>query len=91
MGEDGQPIEGAAPVILGEDGQPIPQADAAAPVPEPEPVVIRKKTPPPFEFRLDLPPEGAEVPFVRVWTIFFQNLFCLVNLIHVRNLKCLEL
>lgn len=53
------------PVELGEDGQPIPQAVEAAAEVEPEPVVIKKKTPPPFEFKLDLPPEGAEVPFVR--------------------------
>lgn len=66
VGPDGQPIEGAAPVQLGEDGQPIPQADAAEiPQAEPEPVIIKKKTPPPFEFKLDLPPEGAEVPFVK--------------------------
>lgn len=66
VGPDGQPIEGAAPVQLGEDGQPIPPADVAEiPQPEPEPVIIKKKTPPPFEFKLDLPPEGAEVPFVR--------------------------
>lgn len=37
VGEDGQPIEGAAPVKIGEDGQPIP-AEAAA---EPEPEVMR--------------------------------------------------
>lgn len=65
VGADGQPIEGAAPVQLGEDGQPIPQSAAEVPLPEPEPVVVKKKTPPPFEFKLDLPPEGAEVPFVR--------------------------
>lgn len=38
LGEDGKPIEGAAPPQVGEDGQPIvvDSAEAAAPVPEPE-------------------------------------------------------
>lgn len=37
IGEDGKPIEGAAPVQFGEDGQPIVRAaEAVAPVPEPE-------------------------------------------------------
>lgn len=40
VGPDGQPIEGAAPVVLGEDGQPIPSADASA-APEPEPEVTK--------------------------------------------------
>lgn len=90
VGPDGQPIEGAEPVQLGEDGQPIPQADAAIPVvqPEPEPVIIRKKTPPPFEFRLDLPPEGAEVPFVRncEFCCRWPVLFDVFNVKNVGNL-----
>lgn len=37
LGEDGKPIEGAAPPQIGEDGQPIvAAAEAAAPEPEPE-------------------------------------------------------
>lgn len=39
VGEDGQPIEGAAPVQLDENGQPIPAAPEV--VPEPEPEVIK--------------------------------------------------
>lgn len=70
------PGEGGEPQI-GEDGQPIvpvaaAEAEAAAEVPvvpaEPE----KLKTPPPpppFEYAKDLPPEGAEVPFVKVRTI----------------------
>lgn len=37
VGEDGQPIEGAAPVQLDENGQPI--STEVAPPPEPEPEV----------------------------------------------------
>lgn len=73
VGPDGEPIEGgaAAPgepgaVVLGEDGLPIPPADAVVEVP-PEPEVPKgpPPPPPPFEYCIDLPPEGAEVPFVR--------------------------
>lgn len=38
LGEDGQPIEGAAPVQIGEDGKPITTEAAAA---EPEPEVVK--------------------------------------------------
>lgn len=68
IGPDGQPIESAVPLQLGEDGQPIPSGDgviAEAIQSVPEPIIIKKKTPPPFEFKLDLPPEGAEVPYVK--------------------------
>lgn len=36
IGEDGQPIENAAPVRIGEDGQPISTAEVVPPAPEPE-------------------------------------------------------
>lgn len=50
-------------VVLGEDGQPIPVAAVGAV--EPEVPKGPPPPPPPFEYSKDLPPEGAEVPFVK--------------------------
>lgn len=58
---DGTVIE--VPATIGEDGQPIPIAAAA--IVEPEVPKGPPPPPPPFEYNKDLPPEGAEVPFVR--------------------------
>lgn len=68
---DGNPIpvpEGAAPAA---DGAAAPadgaaEGKAATPPVEPEPEVKGPPPPPPkFDYRLDLPPDAAEVPFVR--------------------------
>lgn len=49
-------------VVLGEDGKPI---EGTQPPAEPEVPKGPPPPPPPFEYSKDLPPEGAEVPFVK--------------------------
>ncbi|XP_015032396.2 golgin candidate 5 isoform X2 [Drosophila willistoni] len=58
VGADG--VEGAAPVANGEAVAPAEEVVPAEPVKEPTP-----PPPPPFEYAIDLPPEGAEVPYVK--------------------------
>lgn len=67
LDEDGKPIllgPDGKPIVLGEDGKPIEAVAEPAPV-EPEVPKGPPPPPPPFDYRLDLPPEAAEVPFVR--------------------------
>lgn len=59
VNEDGTVTEVAVVAAVGVDGQPIPI------VPEVPAEPPRKRTPPPFEYSIDLPPEGSEVPYVK--------------------------
>lgn len=70
---DGNPIpvpEGGAPADAGDGAAPpaegAPEVVPGSPPHEPEPEVKGPPPPPrPFDYRLDLPPDAAEVPFVR--------------------------